>query len=170
MKLCVLPSRVCVVFSGPSTLRLLVTRILLLTTVTGSTSELHQSPISSISEERLASQPSRLTTVVSRETESAPPSTTKVLVKWSDTASSSLRTLVSLDKSSTKLKTARSNQLERSWQRKAPLTWTESPLNSWRRRRRPRSERVAVTLSRLARFRRPFSGLRLISSLSLDFP
>ena len=149
MKLCVLPSRVCVVFSGPSTLRLLVTRILLLTTVTGSTSELHQSPISSISEERLASQPSRLTTVVSRETESAPPSTTKVLVKWSDTASSSLRTLVSLDKSSTKLKTARSNQLERSWQRRAPLTWTESPLNSWRIRRSSRSEWIAESLSSL---------------------
>ena len=169
--MCVLSSRVCVVCSGPSTLRLLVTRILLLTTVTGSTSELLQSPISSISEERLASQPSRLTTVVSRETASAHPSTTKVLVKWSDTALSSLRRLVLLDKSSTKLMTERSNQLERSWQRRAPLTWTESPLNSWRIRRSSRSERIAESLF----LWRPSTSLPAwcdlpFSSLSLEFP
>lgn len=64
-------------YSGPSTLRLLVTRISLLMTATGSTSELLPLPTNSTLEARLASLPSRPTTVVSRETVCALLSTTR---------------------------------------------------------------------------------------------
>ena len=134
--------------SGPSTLRLLVSRILPHMRPIGFTSELPPSLTSSISEGRLESQPWDLTTVASRETVSALPSTNRELEKWSDTASSNSKKLVSLATSSTNLRTAASNPLERPWQGKAPLTWTESPLNSWRRRRRPRSEHAPLPLAR----------------------
>lgn len=113
-------------------------------TKTGSTPELPQLLTSSTSEERSVFLPSRLTTVASRDAVSALPSTTKALEKWSDTAWSNSKMLVSSVRLSTRVRTAASNPPERLWQRKEPLTWIGSPPKSWRRRRRPRSEHAPL--------------------------